>query len=170
MERDPIFRPGPASGLGRSLRLKQVVQVPDMVNDQAYINREPGRVRVVEAGYRSQLTVPLIKGNEAIGAIGTHRRKTGLFTEKQVELVSNFAAQAVIAIENARLLKELRERTSELERGVGWDTRLDLASVLRTDLQRSVPLALRDVSTMPPSGRYPMSPLGFATKPSPGKS
>ena len=119
MERDPIFRPGPASGLGRSLRLKQVDQVPDMVNDQAYINREPGRVRVVEAGYRSQLTVPLIKDNEAIGAIGTHRRKTGLFTEKQVELVSNFAAQAVIAIENARLLNELRERTSELERSYG---------------------------------------------------
>src|SRR5262249_54475787 len=59
MERDPIFRPGPASGLGRSIRLKQVVQVPDIVNDQAYFYREPARVRGVEAGYRSQLSEPI---------------------------------------------------------------------------------------------------------------
>src|SRR5262249_32226722 len=76
MERDPIFRPGPASGLGRSIRLKQVVQVPDIVNDQAYFDREPARVRGVEAGYRSQLSLPLIKDNEAIGAFNILRRKT----------------------------------------------------------------------------------------------
>src|SRR5262249_43435894 len=68
MERDPIFRPGPASGVGRSIGLKQVVQVPDIVNDQMYFDREPARVRLVEAGYRSQLSVPLIKHDEAIGA------------------------------------------------------------------------------------------------------
>src|SRR5262249_40601812 len=67
------------------------------------------RVRLVEAGYRSQLSVPLIKHNEAIGAFNILRKKTGLFTERQIELVSNFAKQAVIAIENARLLNELRE-------------------------------------------------------------
>jgi GAF domain-containing protein len=108
--REPIFRPGPASGFGRSIRLKQAVQVPDIVNDQAYVDREPDRVHAVEAGYRSQLSVPLIKDNEAIGAFNMLRKKTGLFTEKQVELVSNFAKQAVIAIENARLLTELRHR------------------------------------------------------------
>jgi two-component system, NtrC family, sensor kinase len=106
MERDRL---GPASGIGRSVRLKQIVQVPDMVNDQAYFDREPARVRSVEAGYRSQLSVPLIKDNEAIGAFNMLRKKTGLFTNKHIELVQNFAAQAVIAIENTRLLNELRE-------------------------------------------------------------
>jgi GAF domain-containing protein len=67
-KREPLFRPGPTSGVGRSIRLKQVVQVPDLVNDQMYFDREPARVRVVEAGYRSQLSVPLIKHDEAIGA------------------------------------------------------------------------------------------------------
>jgi signal transduction histidine kinase len=117
-ERDPLFRPGPASGLGRSIRSKEVVQVPDIANDQAYFDREPARVRLVEAGYRSQLSVPLIKHDEAIGAFNMLRQKTGLFTEKQIELLSNFAKQAVIAIENTRLLRELRARTDELARSV----------------------------------------------------
>src|ERR1700730_646900 len=107
--RDPIFRPGPASGVRRSIRLKQAVQVPDLTNDQIYFDREPARVRLVEAGYRSQVSVPLIKDNEAIGAFNVLRKQPGLFTEKQVELVSNFAKQAVIALEHTRLLNELRE-------------------------------------------------------------
>jgi GAF domain-containing protein len=121
-KREPLLRPGPASALGRSIRLKQVVQVPDIVNDQMYFDREPARVRVVEAGYRSQLSVPLIKHNEAIGAFNILRRKTGLFTEKQIELVGNFANQAVIAIENARLLNELRQRTSDLSESLEQQT------------------------------------------------
>src|SRR5215831_13115784 len=137
MERDPIFRPGPASGLGRSIRLKQVVQVPDIVNDQAYFDREPARVRGVEAGYRSQLSVPLIKDNEAIGAFNILRRKTGLFTEKQIELVSNFTRQAVIAIENTRLLNELRQSlqqqtaTADVLKVISRST-FDLKTVLQT--------------------------------------
>jgi two-component system, NtrC family, sensor kinase len=60
-ERDPVFRPGPASGVRRSIRSNEVVQVPDLVNDQVYSDRDPDRVRLVEAGYRSQLSVPLIR-------------------------------------------------------------------------------------------------------------
>src|SRR6516162_9855884 len=143
MEREPLFRPGPASGLGRSIRLKQVLQVPNLANDpavskgggnaslaelrgrygeKAYYDPELARVRFVEAGYRSQLSVPLIKNNEAIGAFNMLRQKTGLFTEKQIELVTNFAAQAVIAIENTRFLNELRQRTDDLSKALEQQT------------------------------------------------
>jgi signal transduction histidine kinase len=151
-ERDPLFRPGPASGLGRSIRLKQVVQVPDIANDQAYFDREPARVRLVEAGYRSQLSVPLIKHDEAIGAFNMLRQKTGLFTEKQIELLSNFAKQAVIAIENTRLLRELRARTDELARSVeelralgdvtqAVNSTIDLETVLTTIVAKATQLS-----------------------------
>jgi GAF domain-containing protein len=144
-EREPLFRPGPASGLGRSIRLKQVVQVPDLVNDQMYLDREPVRVRLVEAGYRSQLSVPLIKHNEAIGAFNMLRQKTGLFTEKQIELVSNFAKQAVIAIENSRLLNELRESlqqqtaTADVLKVISRSA-FDLPTVLNTLVQSAAQL------------------------------
>src|SRR5262249_11410803 len=166
---DPIFRPGPASGLGRSLRLKQVDQVPDMVKDQAYIDREPGRVRVVEAGYRSQLSVPLVKDNEAIGALVTHRRKTGLFTEKQGELVRNFAAQAVIAIENTRLLNELRESlqqqtaTADVLKVISRST-FDLQTVLDTLTESAAHLCeadMADIARQKGDAYYLVSVYGY---------
>src|SRR5262245_49112279 len=131
-QRDTRFRAGPASGLGRSIRAKQVVQVPNIINDQAYLDREAACVRVVEAGYRSQLSVPLIKQNEAIGEINILRRETGPFSEKQVELVTNFAAQAVVAIENTRLLNELRE---SLQRQTATADMLKVLSRSSFDLQ-----------------------------------
>ena len=115
-KRTPHFSPGPKDAVRRMMTTKTVVHTHDVAATEAYAEREPAAVASVElGGTRTFVVVPMLKDNELVGAFTLARQEVRPFTDKQIALVTNFAAQAVIAIENARLLTELRERTDQLQ-------------------------------------------------------
>jgi signal transduction histidine kinase/CheY-like chemotaxis protein/HAMP domain-containing protein len=150
----------PRMPLARVAESKAVIHIPDLAAEQAYIERDPRMIALVEAaGARSLLGVPMLKENELVGAIAIYRQEVRPFTDKQIDLVTNFASQAVIAIENVRLLTELRARTDELGQSVeelralgevtqAVNSTLELQTVLSTIVAKAVQLSDTDAGSI----------------------
>ena len=121
--RNPVIYPPPIDPLGRLIATRELVHIVDVMHEPAYLTGFPPLVELVElGGARTLLLVPMMRESDIVGVIALFRQRVHAFDGKQIDLVTNFGSQAVIAIENARLLSELRERTADLSEALQVQT------------------------------------------------
>src|SRR5262249_17070222 len=148
-----LIRPAPGTALGCAVATKEAAQIADVSENPTHQEDALRRSFVELTGARTLIVVPMLKDNEVMGAIIIYRQEVKLFTDKQIELLRNLAAQAVIASENARLLNDLRESlqqqpaTADVLKVISRSA-FDLRTVLQTLVESAARLCDADASTI----------------------